>query len=355
MASLSSATLAGHLVTSARATLPAWGCWYAEVAVDGEVPLAGRVELVIADLKLQGTILSGGPEKGRSSYRVVAGAGGWGKTIKATSDTNDAGVKLATVLGAAAREVGETLAPIDPSQRVGPGWTRPRGPAHLLLDSLAPRAWYIDEAGTTRLGARPKTELVAKAARITPVDLARGVVELAAEQIATLVPGVVVDGLQAVDVEHAVSAEGGLRTKVWGARGGPSSRFHEAIAALLPDLRFVGVSEYRIVTQEGKRLNLQPVRVSTGMPDLRRVVVRPGVPGCEATYTPGARVLVGFVDRDPARAYVAGFADAEDEGFVPIMLTIAKGTFPAARMGDAVVAGPFGGTVTTGSTKVRVG
>ena len=71
------ATLEGHRVTTARATIPAWGCWYADVSIDGEHALTGAVTLQIADLAMKGTVLSGGPAKGRSHFRIVAGAGGW--------------------------------------------------------------------------------------------------------------------------------------------------------------------------------------------------------------------------------------------------------------------------------------
>ena len=70
-----SATLNSILATSARVYLPAWGVWYAEVDLDGEHTLTGTVSLVVADLTLVGTVLSGGPENGRSHYRVVAGKG----------------------------------------------------------------------------------------------------------------------------------------------------------------------------------------------------------------------------------------------------------------------------------------
>ena len=100
-------TLNGHKVTDARVTIPAWGVWYADVAIDGEVALSGAATLVVADLTLSGTVLSGGPSTGRSHFRVVGGEGGWGKLLKKRSYANDAGVKLAKILGDAAFEVGE--------------------------------------------------------------------------------------------------------------------------------------------------------------------------------------------------------------------------------------------------------
>lgn len=320
---VTAATLEGHRVTSARVNMPAWGCWYAEVDVDGEHTLTGRVSLTIADLTLIGTILSGGAAKGRSHYRIVAGGGGWGRSIPTKSYANDAQVKLSTVLTDAATAVVETLGTL-PSTKVGPAFVRAAGPAVWVLEQCAGQAWYVDNDGTTQLGARTPGTLPAVMTH-GPVDLARGTVTLASESIATILPGVTVDGLTAVDVLHEISSEG-LRSTIWGARGPGRSRIPDAIWAIVdqydPDRRFRGTTEYRVVTLDGERLNLQPVRVSTGMPDLKRVPIRPGVPGCKAETALGARVLVGFADSDPGRPYVASFEDAEGEGFQPAELML---------------------------------
>ncbi len=385
--SIAATTLNGNRCTDVRCTIPAWGTSYHDVSLDVEVSLAGAVTLMVSDLTVHGTILSGGPAVGRSFYRVVSGAGGWGKNLPKTSYANDLGVKLGAVLGDAASAVGETLDTTSfVDVAIGPSFVRRAGPACRLLEQLAPSAWYIGEDGKTRLGARPATTLAAKAARVSQKDLARGTLTLASETIATILPGITVDGLTAIDVEHEVSLKGGLRTKLWGTQGGAASRRLSALRKILdqldPNRNFRGVTEYRVVTQNGERLNLQPVRVSTGMPDLSRVYVRPGVPGCRASVTLGERVLVGFVDSDPSRPYVSNHEDAEGAGFVPISLTLATGIgggSAVGRMGDQVTltttqivaagfttfgAGPpyavvaannAVGTITGGSAKVRCG
>lgn len=322
---LSNATLAGYLATHARADIPAWGAWYAEVSIDGEHMLAGGVELRIADLVLKGAVLSGGPDAGRSHYRIVAGAGGWGKTIERKSYVNDLGVSIATIIRDAAEAVGETVE-LDTTDRVGPAFVRPEGPASRVLELVAPGRWYIGEDGVTRLGARPVAPLTTPNVTHGPVDLARGMVTLAAESIAKILPGCVVDGLTAVDVMHSVDAASGLRSTVWGSLAGKSSRRLDSLRALAEGLdplrKFRGVTEYRVVTIEGDLLNLQAVKVSTGMPDLARVVGRPGVPGVKGSPALASRVLVGFVDSDPSRPYVAAYEDAGGVGFAPTSLSL---------------------------------
>ena len=320
------ATLQGHRVTSARVDVPAWGAWYAEVSIDGEQSLKGAVDLVLADLTLKGTILSGGPDKGRSHFRIVAGAGGWGRPIPKKSYANDAGVKLSKVLSDAAAAVGETI-DVTSSDNIGPAFVRPDGRASTVLEIYKPRAWYVDEAGVTRLGTRTPGKLPAGVTH-EPVDRAMSTVKLASDAIASILPGLVVDGLTAVDVEHTISAEDGLlRSRIWGEQGtSTTARALDAMRTILENLdprrRFRGVTEYRVVTRSGNRLNLQPVRVSTGMPDLSRVTIRPGVSGCNAEPATGSRVLVGFVDSDPSRPYVASFEDADASGFIPASLKL---------------------------------
>jgi hypothetical protein len=368
---MSTATLAGHHVTHARVHLPAWGVPWAEVSIDNEAALAGTVTLALADLTFAGRVMSGGTGPvGRASYRLAAGAGMWGKTIPPVSYANDAGVKALTALLDAARACGETLDPATlpgPDVRLGPAWTRETGPAGRTLELIAPQAWFVGTDGITRLGRRPASVL-ATPATVIGVDRARRTVTLAAEAIAALVPGVTAEGIQAVDVLHELTPTG-LRTTLWGSGTADTNRRMMALRRIFeqldPDRRFRGVYEYRVVSQTpgGTRLNLQPVRVATGMPDLQVVPVRPGIPGARSDVAPGARVLVGFVDASPARPVVVGFEDADGSGFVPQTLTLnataqiilgAGGVLPAARFSDPVIAGPFGGTITGGSTKTRV-
>lgn len=334
-------TLNGNRCTDVRCAIPAWGASYHDVSLDGEITLTGAVTLVVADLTVQGTVLSGGPATGRSFYRVVSGGAGWGKSLPAKSYANDAGVKLSTVLGDAAAAVGEMLDLSTISGTVGPAYTRPADVAGRLLQRLAPGAWYVGEDGKTRLGQRAASTLAASITPTTLVDLARRTVTLSSlDTIASILPGVMVAGITAVDVEHTADAKDGLRSKVYGSLGTGGSRRLTAIRQIMTQLDpggpFRGVFEYRIVLQNGNRLSLQPVLVSTGMPSLQQVYVRPGLPGCKANYQLGSRVLVGFVNQDPARPAVLAYEDADGAGFLPQLLELGGGGAAVARVGDNV-------------------
>jgi hypothetical protein len=327
------ATLAGHRVTHGKTQFPKWGCWFADVRLDGAHELSGAVELRFSDLTLSCTILSGGVTLGTSFYRVVGGGGGWGRVLPEKHYVNDAGVRLRTVVEDLAREAGESfiLATIDRDASLGPAWTRPAGPAARTLNHVAPESWYVGEDGITRYGTRAASTLPAGTTRTVQPDLSRGVLTLASETLASLLPGLVVDGREVVDVQHEISAKGGLRTTLWlaeGQSGGLSeglAAFRDLLDVVDPARRFRGVVECRVVTQEGERLNVQPVRTSLGFPDMDLVVVRPGAPGIRAEAALGSTVLVGFVNSDPARPYVAAFEDAEGDGFIPETLTLQAG------------------------------
>lgn len=371
-------TLNGQRATSARVQIPAWGCWYADVTLDGDHTLSGAATLKIADLTLTGTILTGGPVKGRSTYKIVAGAGGWGESIAAEKYADDAGVKLSKVVGDAARAAGETVGTLSSTTRIGPHWTRPADAAAWTLNRLAPKGWYVDEAGVTQIGARAASTLPSNVTRVQQVDLARGVAVLASESIAGILPGVVVDGLTAVDVQHEIDAKGLLRSTVWGTHQGVDGaldEFRKLLDVVDPGRRFRSTWEYRVVTRNGKKLNLQPVLRSSGMPDLPRVRVRPGAAGWDAEVPLGSLVVVGFLNEDPARPYVAQFEDPDGEGFVPATTIISEGSAYLARVGDSVTITPaqfaasgasngagavtlvsnITATITSGSTKVKCG
>lgn len=323
---MSNVTLNGNVVTHATVTIPAWRGWYADVLLSQPVELSGAVELVVADLTLSGTIIAGGTDRGVARYRIAAGAGAWGQAIAAKGYRDDAGVKHSTIIRDAAEAAGETIdLESIPTERTGAGYTRRSGPAAVVLHELAPENWYVGTDGVTRIGRRNGEPITVSAVR-EHVDLSRGKMILAADEIATILPGASIDGLEIVDVIHTVTPDE-LRTTVWGPGDVGTSRraavMRRLILQALPELPYRGIASYRVVTQDGERLNLQPLRVSAGLPDLVGVRVMPGVAGVRADVELGATVLVAWVDSDPSRPVVVGFEDAEGPGFGASRLDLA--------------------------------
>jgi hypothetical protein len=347
--------LSGHACTAGVLTIPGVGLWYAALDVADEVPLSGAVTLTLLDTTWQGYVIAGGVVDGRSRYRVVAGAGGWGKDLSSRAYANDAGLTVARLAADAAAEAGEAAPTGAPSTPLGPHFVRPALPASFVLNVLAPRAWYARADGVIAFGAR--AALPASSLPVVGRDSAARAVTLAlTDSAAGLLPGTATEYGAAADVEFDLGAEG-LRARLYAAPAAASRRA-EALARLLaahdPGARFRGVYEYRVVTQSGERLNLQPVRSRTLLPDLARVPVRAGVPGTKALHSPGSQVLVAFIDGDPSRPAVVGFDDPEQPGWMPLQLELGGPvTLGVARQTDPVIAGPFAGTITLGSTRVK--
>lgn len=353
---MSAATLNGVTCSTARLQCGDWGTWWADCSLADPLELArgAAAQLAFADVNAAGTVVSGGAFEGRAAYRIAGGGGGWGKAVDARAYLDDAGVSSSLVLSDVARDAGETIADL-PSDRMGSHFARLSGTASAVLNVLAPRAWRVDFDGVTRMGRRPATVYSGTAPR-TRVDTASGVIELAADSLGGLLPGVSIDGsLPATDVEFTLTADR-ITARVWAASRSSRalSAIERTVLALFPNLRYRGAFEFRIVTQAGERLSLQPVRSATGMPELSNVPVRAGMAGLKAKHMLGSLVIVQFLDADPSRPVVTGFDEPDAPGWMPLELDLGgPGALGVARMTDPVQAGPFIGAITLGSLRVK--
>src|SRR5262249_42651652 len=103
-------TLNGERVNRGRLRVPFVGRWWVDLSLNtGTVP-SGAATVTIGSLTLVGTIAPAfaGAFVDRAHVRVIAGAGGWSKSVPARDYHNDAGVRRAEVIAAIARDVGET-------------------------------------------------------------------------------------------------------------------------------------------------------------------------------------------------------------------------------------------------------
>jgi hypothetical protein len=329
------ATLEGHSLQRACVTVPKWGLWWADAHLVEPETLSGAVALKLADKELNGTIIAGGVAEGKASYRIVGGAGGWGKAISQPKKPyrNDAGMKISSVIGDAARIVGETVEDV-PTTRVGQHYAMVNGTASDVLNLLTPRSWRVDFDGVTRFGER-ETVVYEGEGTVTRIVPDGSIFEIATDEIGDLLPGVTVEGSQpATDVEYNLTSEK-LTVKVYcGTDSRRLRAWRKLVLALFPWLQYVGVFEYVVVSQTGERLNLQPLRVATGMPELSGVPVRPGVASFKSTATPGAHVLVAFADRDPSRPQVIAHDAPDAPGFG--LTVFGRALLPLARVGDPV-------------------
>lgn len=355
------ATLNGAPIDRGEIQIPGVGTWWAEVEIaDVDEPAAegDRVTIAIGTTPLVGTVMAGGLANGRTTYRIAAGGGAWGRVIPRHAYHNDAGVSQRSIALDAAAAAGETLdAAAFAGLRTGPHFARAEAPASAVLNVLAPRNWHVGLDGVTRRGLRPATEYTG-AGTITREDAAGRVIRVDSDDVSGLVPGVTFGGSRpATDVEITIERDR-VSTLVYAGQPALGSRrlaaFARILDALDPQRKYRGTYEFRVVSQAGERLNLQPVRTSSGMPDLANVPVRPGMAGLRATVLPGERVLVCFADCDPSRPQVFAHEEPGSPGWMPLTLELGgPGALGVARMTDPVVAGPFAGTIVMGSLRVK--
>ena len=79
------AAVTGHRVQRLSVHVPPTGLWYADAVFDEAVELSGAASVSLGSLELHGTVdpRYSGSFGGARSVRVVAGAGGWDRVLKA--------------------------------------------------------------------------------------------------------------------------------------------------------------------------------------------------------------------------------------------------------------------------------
>jgi len=377
------ATLSGLQVVEGSVRVPGAGAWTADVllARAPTEPLAAEaraVELVVGDLALTGTLQPGasGDFADTGWYRLVGGGGGWSRALAARAYHNDGGLTLGRVLRDLAADAGETLTDDTLDAEVagvalsGVDYARAAAPAARTLGELLAQAqqagvagatWWVDYEGTTHVGTRVVAPLSRPAG--APLDVldyqpAQRQVELATDSLAPFAPGVVLsDGRLPADLvvrELEVVLGETLRVRAWvdttTERARPIDNrivraLRAAVREALPQLAYLPLARYRVVTVVAGRANLQAVDKTRGLPDLTLVRLAPGIPG--ATFTPGlgSVVLVAFVEGDPSQPLVVSYAPADDAAFQPTrmqlgdvggLVKLAGGMEPVALAGPLV-------------------
>lgn len=338
----------GHPCLFVKLHIPFGGAWWAEVTLDNDETLEGRVTIEVGSVSFSGTVVDGGSVGESRSLRVVAGGGGWGTLVSAQHYQNDAGIRSATVLEDAARLAGENLGDLPSIADLGADYVRESGPASRILEDIAGE-WWVDLNGVTHVGERQVSEGTLEGLDIFEVDplnnrLVLSTSDLSLVQIGTKLSGGPLDEPVTVREVTAMVSADGIRVEVW---GGPSSQ--SELKSLLCDIvrrsvlgPLFGVYGYRVFRMSGDRVELQAIRADLGIPDLIPVPMRPGVSGAHAKLAPGDTVLVSFIDGDRRQPVAVGFG-GRDENSEPEELDLSVAS--TLRLGsssatDAVALAP---------------
>lgn len=340
---MSLVTLGGNRVHRARVSMPIRGVWFVEADVEATTLVDGEIlELVAPGLKLKGTSYRSGFFAAHGGVRMVGGADGLSKALRANAYRR---LQFHHCLEDLARETGETLSPTCDAAVMATfleRWTRPRGTGSeglaALLELVPGTAWRTLDDGSIWVGSEPWPAFTGKF-QVLEDDPAAGRLVLASEA-AELRPGMLLDGRRVTRVEHAFEATS-VRTEVEytvDAERAGTTRLLDAFSTLVRRImqgaklhvRFLAA----IVSQAADgtvavKFDRGEVAGTDGIP------IRLGLPGFKVKVPAGARAAVAFEEGDPTRPAVVGF----DAGSSVTEVAFDGGTKGVARVDDSIDAG----------------
>lgn len=327
---MSIASIGPDFCASVRLYIPQYGAWYADVVMLGEVSLSGSVTLAIGSLSCVGTVSEVGTRGEQTFARIVAGAGAWGTQLRAKAYHNDAGVKSKLIAEDAARECGETLETITDTSRVGNYYVRRMGPASRALEAAFGATWHVGIDGVTRIGERDEHTPADDAYTVVDVQPADRVVTLAMDDVASVRIGSVLsagldESLTIRELEIRVDAESAVVVAWCGGDASTTDRINAALRTLHQReaaRTLWGLWRYRVSQMDGDRVKLQAISAAAGLPDVLPVDMYPGLAGAHAVMTPGANVLVQFVEGDPSMPVITQYVGKGGPGHEPSTLTL---------------------------------
>lgn len=352
------ATLSGKRIVFARIVVGNIGPWFAEVELEGDDTVSGAVTLSINGRDFLGTIdaSQNGAFAGSRKLRLVGGGGGWSNVVAAKGYHNDAQVKASTVADDVARSVGETIGGFVPAvERIGIDYAREAGLASRVLeDVIGGVPWWVGYDGVTVVGARPLLTAVPDAYEVLAYDPADRRAELGVTDVAAITIGTAIskslEGAQTVRELEIIVDSDELRVTAWcggtATGAGHLAGIMRSIVDRATDGKLLGKWRYRVVRMSVDRVECQAVRKGAGLPDLLPVSMWPGVAGVHAELTPGAEVLIEFIEGDRTMPIITHFAGKGGVGHVPVSLVLCGGTQAVARQGDLVQSGGVGTMMT---------
>lgn len=310
----------GHAVISSVVSLPLFGVWVADLAVDQLDALDFKpgasvtCETDDGSLELEGTVLPdrGGAFIDTTHVRIVGGKAGLAK-VATPKFFRSPQALLRDVFNALLGDAGESLSATVSAALLASNldaWTITRMPVsqalNVVLARVAPDAgWRILPDGTWWAGTETWTK-VRPELEVLRHDPADGSFELGVDR-PIIVPGQDVEGVGKVArVEHTLSRGGKVRSKVWiaGAREerGIKEEIAELVADALPEVDLMSLYEAKVVTQSADLSTVDLRPVDSRIPGLTKVPLH-NPPGYKAQISSGGLVRVGWAGGDPSKPF----------------------------------------------------
>ncbi|MBI2388632.1 MAG: hypothetical protein HYV09_03360 [Deltaproteobacteria bacterium] len=336
---MSFCSLNGLRVLRGSLTLPRLGRWHADLVVDTNAPLTGRVTTTFGEgaMSFAGTVYRGDVFQDSFHCRIVGGANGLSKELPAKYYR---GVPMRLPLQDLLAECGETLsASADEAvlARLLQKWTRTRGPAaHALaeLADLGEASWRFMPNGSLWIGREGwlEVDFPHQLLRSDPTD---DRIEIASD-LPLLRPGTVFAGRRVSAVVHSFGPDK-TRTEAWIERDGLLDRFKGSLVSIIrsvmSEVDYHKPYPARVVVQDSDgTLQLKPD--SDRIPGLTGVPIRYGIPGVTARVPPGTRCIVEFENGDSRTPIVTAF-----EPGALIELSFDGGSRSIARVDDTADCG----------------
>lgn len=345
-------TLAGKQIARVLASRPRYGVASAEVELDGAYDVKGNATLVLGDLSMEGVIWRGGVANGVGRYEWLAGKGLWDLRLPPDGNRQSAlGVRRSTVIdkivsdmeltagvakGAAERVVNDL-----PELRLKPGWSRATGSGREALAALGVPFWVAPD-GRTLLGTRSIGEVASDATILDPrPEMDATSLMPMGEQIAAWAPGATLAGRRIGHVSIHANREQPIKIVLTYEGATDRDHLNAIIGAETSKLRYLGPYTYRVRSRDGTAYGLTPDR--DDMPVLDGVEIWGGLAGHSADLKTGSRVVVNFLDGDPARYVIVGFTPSYGSGGEPEetridgdIVRVNKGTLPVHRQTDGL-------------------
>jgi hypothetical protein len=295
--------------------VPKKGPWFADVDLHDDAPQLTerkKVILKIGDTSLVGTIRNAGVFADEKKVRIVAGADGWGQTVKAKPYHNDAGVKAAGVIGDVAAEVKETIG-TNSKVTLKAHYAREAGVAGDIINATA-ASWWVGFDGVTQIADRSVIQPSPDDYTVLDFDGRNSIATIDVGSVGILQPGMRIRSRLNQDeiiasLEYDISPES-LRCIAW-CGNGENSAFGDALRAVIQKVvseSLFGVYRYRVVTVgSDERVDLQAV-VKNALPDLSSVPIWPSGYGMHSKPDLGSECLVTFMDGDRSQPAIIAFA-----------------------------------------------
>jgi len=300
------ASVNGKDLLGAVITETVTGNWTAELEVDSDDALSGRVTIDIDGVVWLGSVARASLEEGRVHAFCVGGNGALGQELAARHYLTSS---MATHLRDILSPGGETLSATTDAALIHtsmPRWSRRRGTIGMLVAQVARDSdanWRVLRDGSVWLGH--ESWPAAKTAEWDELERVPGRLVLSTEA-PVVVPGSSLEGKNIVGVVTTLGPEALTQDITFADPDSVLDRAKRFMTGILESLighRLDYGAWYPSVvigqSADLETLELYPDSAVIRGQGIARVPLRHGLPGCKVQVTPGSRVILFFEDSDP--------------------------------------------------------